>query len=141
MKTCFKCGIKKSLTEFYAHPRMKDGHLNKCKECNKRDVIENRDKKLDYYRSYDLERSKTPERIKLGLLSSKRRTIKYPEKRSAHAKARQAFLSGKITKKDCEHCGNVKTEMHHNDYSKPLDVMWLCKLCHESWHRKNGDFK
>jgi hypothetical protein len=29
--------------------------------------------------------------------------------------------------------------MHHPDYAKPLDVMWLCKLCHETWHRIHGD--
>lgn len=33
VKTCFKCGKEKSLDEFYTHPRMKDGHLGKCKEC------------------------------------------------------------------------------------------------------------
>ena len=33
MKTCFKCGIIKPLNEFYEHPKMTDGRLNKCKEC------------------------------------------------------------------------------------------------------------
>lgn len=38
VKVCFKCGIEKPLTEYYKHKRMTDGHLNKCKECNKSDV-------------------------------------------------------------------------------------------------------
>lgn len=32
-KVCFKCGKIKSIDEFYKHPKMKDGHFNKCKSC------------------------------------------------------------------------------------------------------------
>jgi hypothetical protein len=40
MKTCFKCGETKGLAEYYKHPRMGDGHLNKCKDCTRKDVKE-----------------------------------------------------------------------------------------------------
>ena len=43
-KICFKCGVEKDLDDFYKHPQMGDGHLNKCKECNKNDTH------LDYER-------------------------------------------------------------------------------------------
>jgi len=59
MKICFKCRIKKELTEFYKHPQMPDGRVNKCKECNKKDVKVNYKKKKKYYTEYDKNRYRT----------------------------------------------------------------------------------
>jgi len=42
---------------------------------------------------------------------------------------------GKLVQKLCEKCGDHKSEKHHNDYNKPLEVTWLCRKCHLSFHR------
>lgn len=41
-----------------------------------------------------------------------------------------ALRRGKITRKPCQKCGSEKSQMHHHDYSKPLEVEWLCRPCH-----------
>jgi uncharacterized Zn finger protein (UPF0148 family) len=38
----------------------------------------------------------------------------------------------------CSQCGAAKAERHHHDYSKPLDVVFLCRRCHTIWHREHG---
>lgn len=55
-------------------------------------------------------------------------------KGSARAKARVYEKRGKITKKPCEKCGDLNSQKHHEDYSKPLDVTWLCRKCHLAHH-------
>ncbi len=65
--------------------------------------------------------------------NSKRR---YPEKQKARGILQRAVRSGKILKKNCEHCGNSKSQGHHPDYTKPLEVIWLCPSCHAIEHKK-----
>ncbi len=62
-----------------------------------------------------------------------------PKKR-AYNKMRNALKYGDIVKADaCESCGaGGKLDGHHDDYSKPLEVRWLCRPCHKTWHRVNG---
>lgn len=55
-KVCFKCKVEKPISSFYQHPQMRDGHLGKCKECTKKDVKENTEKRRDYYNRYDTNR-------------------------------------------------------------------------------------
>lgn len=55
-------------------------------------------------------------------------------KANATSKLNRAIKIGKITRMPCEKCGNKKSEGHHSDYEKPLDVIWLCKKCHEELH-------
>jgi hypothetical protein len=60
-----------------------------------------------------------------------------PEKILAHNTVNRAITNGILIREPCEICGDKKTEAHHDDYSKPLDVRWLCSKHHKAWHKNN----
>jgi 5-methylcytosine-specific restriction endonuclease McrA len=62
-KTCKGCGVEKDLSEYYKHPRMADGHLNKCKVCVSARVRENRRERLEQYAQYERSRANLPHRV------------------------------------------------------------------------------
>jgi len=140
MKRCFKCNELKELDLFYKHPKMKDGHLNKCKECAKKDV------KLDRINSpnarlYDKKRwMENEERRKIVSERSKKWGEKNKDMRIAHYKVANAVRDGRIEKTPCVICGsNYRIHGHHEDYSKPLDVIWLCAIHHQQHHHGTID--
>lgn len=53
----------------------------------------------------------------------------------ARSAANHALRDGKIKKLPCEACGRKDAQMHHHDYSKPLEVKWLCVKCHWEEHK------
>lgn len=59
-------------------------------------------------------------------VSDARQRKKFPEKYAARQSVLKALRSGRLVRKPCEVCGAPKTQAHHTDYSKPLDVQWLC---------------
>lgn len=75
-----------------------------------------------------------------------RGSVRGPEL-AAEKAAWKALSKGVISRPDeCQDCGcqpgkrvngASMLEMHHDDYNKPLDVRWLCKACHFSWHKEN----
>lgn len=54
------------------------------------------------------------------------------------ANVRHAVKRGDLVRQPCEACGSAAVEAHHDDYSKPLAVRWLCRLCHVAHHRAHG---
>lgn len=58
-------------------------------------------------------------------------------KENARGESKRAYYRGEITRKPCERCGSENSEKHHDDYSKPLEVRWLCRKCHCEWHTEN----
>ena len=44
---------------------------------------------------------------------------------------------GKISRQPCEECGStIRLEAHHEDYSKPLEIRWLCRVHHLELHSR-----
>jgi len=170
IKKCFKCKIDKDISDFYKHSQMKDGHLNKCKECTKADAKKTRNNDIEHYREYDRKRSHTTERIKARKFSGNGKIGLYcvipkdhkaysreassnenwrkrnPRKSRAHGIVAYKLKTGEIHKRPCEVCGSEeRIHAHHNDYSKPLEINWLCGKHHlkhhKQWHRDNGEAK
>jgi hypothetical protein len=156
-KKCFKCGETKDLSEFYRHDAMEDGHLGKCKDCTRKDSLQHRKDNLESVREYDRNRKNKAERTektkarlarikeqdpgkyRMQVIEAKERYRKRNrEKAIAHERIFYAVSTGKLKNPCvCERC-NTKcvTEAHHYDYSKPLEVTWLCDYCHKEVHKE-----
>lgn len=134
MKRCICCGRTLALAEFYLHKQMADGHLNKCKECCKRHANERRWANLEEARERDRQRGKNPKRRAAHVASATKYSKANPTKSRVRYKVYKAIKAGKLVRKPCEVCGALNTHAHHHDYSKPLDVKWLCPACHAKVH-------
>ena len=134
VKICFVCGKKKNLDEFYTNPLTKDGVLGKCKECSKADSTARRYAKIEEVRAYDRERNKLSYRIGRNSVGNAKWQAAHPDRRRAHVLVRRAIIDGRLFIESCVVCGNWKTHAHHDDYTKPLMVRWLCAEHHSLWH-------
>ena len=67
-------------------------------------------------------------------------TKKNREKRNAKSRVQWAVQTGKLKRKPCEICGDMKVHGHHDDYSKPFQVRWLC-ASHHKQHHADSKFK
>lgn len=64
----------------------------------------------------------------------RRQTEREPIQDAARRLVQRAVKRGTMTRLPCEVCGETKSEGHHDDYSKPLDVRWLCRKHHTEHH-------
>jgi hypothetical protein len=132
-KKCFKCKSIKPLTDFYKHKQMTDGHVNKCKECNKKDVSGNYINNLSKPGYLESERKRGRQkyhRLYVGVYKSNKSSMlkwceRYPEKVAAKLKSSNV-------KKEFEFA-----EKHHWSYNEEhyKDVIQLYKKDHMKAHR------
>lgn len=126
--SCLACGVFSDLR----------GN-KRCPTCEKYRLREYRVRNGDLLRLKDKIRNSNPiRRAKLTEYSSKNQPkyrMKYPDRFRARDKVHQAIAKGLLKREGCEICG-ATAEAHHDDYSKPLDVRWLCRAHHAEHHRR-----
>lgn len=124
---CKYCSQSKVRSEFYASSG------RKCKECVKR-AVRDRARTDPKVREYDRNRAKTPDRKAKAREITKRWREENPLGYTAHSAVSNAVRDGRLSKLPCEFCGDHRVHAHHKDYSKPLEVIWLCPKCHHRLH-------
>lgn len=68
-----------------------------------------------------------------------RKYVRDPKLRDRHEarwQAGHAIATGRLVRQPCEVCGASRVDAHHPDYSKPLEVRWLCRACHRAEHAR-----
>lgn len=149
MKTCSKCKQTKQSTEFNKDSRLPDQLTYKCKECNRQylKIYNLKNKKRNSistirwqkqnqiaYRTYQ-KQWQSKNRDKICTVAKKQR-IKNPIATAARIKFNNAIRDGKIKRLPCIICQSPNSQGHHTDYSKPFEVIWLCRKHHERLHHK-----
>lgn len=131
-KLCGQCRKVLPASSFHKRAASVDGLAACCKLCQ---------------RDYDAARVHAPHRVAARQKAAKKVTplkkrdyiaaywASYPQKRAANVLVGNAVRDGKITRQPCQACTHPKAQAHHDDYSKPLDVRWLCTKCHGAHHR------
>lgn len=135
-KVCIACGESKPLDLFYRHPGMADGHLGRCKECQKSLARQTRLAKLEHVREYDRQRASLGHRRELTKRTVRRERELHPEKSRARSAVQRAIRAGSLARRPCEVCGRADSHAHHDDYGRPLDVRWLCPVHHSEAHQR-----
>ena len=126
-KKCFKCGRILPLSYFYVHHKMKDCHLNKCKDCTKKDVHKHYKKISEDETFMNKERTRGREKYKrLGYVSKRSRTMLLTN----HGGARNIHRRLSTLGVDLEN-----RECHHWNYNFPLSVFVLSRKAHKLLHK------
>lgn len=102
--------------------------LNKREYHKRPEVIERYKKKGKLY--YETHKKEIFKKAKIAYR-------KNPKKHIARQLLLRAIRLGKIKRLPCQKCGKtIKIEAHHEDYTKPYDVKWLCRPHHHEHHPK-----
>ena len=135
-KVCPICGEDKSLTEYHKDKHDPYGYSGWCKVCrrtkSREGYLRRKDKILAYIKSYRATENGKAKRRR----ESRNRITNHPDKYKANYLLTNAVRDKRLIPSVCEVCGEIKSQGHHPDYSKPLEVVWLCQKHHQELHNK-----
>ncbi len=97
---------------------------------------ENRELVRKRAREFAARRRKNPVRMALLRKYEMEWQKGHPQQVRANDAVQRALKKGVLVRERCEKCGASPAQAHHDDYSKPLDVRWLCPLDHCQYHRE-----
>lgn len=127
-RKCSKCEMVLPLESFGVDNGNTLGRKYKCRDCERAEYQENREFILERRKKYYRNNGRKPHRPD-------------PQKLKARTAIATAVNTGKLEKpSNCSSCGKGgRIEGHHDDYDKPLSVVWVCPSCHKAIHRKSTD--
>ena len=143
LKRCSLCGTDRKLFDFYKDKSKKSGVKSECNPCSRERSRAFHKTNPDYAKenAHKYKGKYCKAKYKESNLAS---VVAYQERNPIKVKARlavsKAVKEGTLDKPSlCEQCDSeASLDGHHDDYSKVLDVRWLCKPCHADWHSSNG---
>lgn len=145
-KTCINIAVKKYRDSDQGKRKIKKYRQSEIGKqvAKKSRQSENGKKKIEEYRHSERGKEWTNKYCQsekgkaIRLKHTKKWREANPIKLKAQTLIKRKVRSGKIIRMPCQTCGDVKSHGHHCDYSKPLEVMWLCHQHHRLWHSENG---
>ena len=137
IKKCSSCGSYKNVTKFYKDSGKSSGYDCRCKDCERKRYRLRRQRNKDSFkrkdrRYYEKHRDKISNKRKDWYRKNKHKILAYEA-------VKRALYKGDLVRMPCEVCGSMSSEAHHEDYTKPLEVKWLCRKHHLRVHGGNED--
>jgi hypothetical protein len=146
-RTCNDCKVEKPIEGFFRKKSVPSGYASICKECDKarhrawaktprgrlKELVREKakiEKNREHYRAKSRDRFRRR-------YSQWGHAKPDPLKQAARSAVARAVRTGDLARpKSCVDCkAIVGLHAHHEDYSKPLDVVWVCSVCHGRRHR------
>jgi hypothetical protein len=138
-KVCKQCGEQKELTEYYRRSATADGYFGKCKICVNGDAKARRQDPSRRDRVLEKDREAHARYRKAHPIRIAERVKNYRRGNKEKVRAWNAVAWNLESPGACSDCNSTShVHAHHDDYSKPLDVRWLCAVCHKQHHAKAG---